>query len=159
MWRSEYDSCRSLDDSQIINSTMVKSIGKAIQAYKFTYQVPNSSIANIIEEAIGSATQSEDCSDISAVLFSPAPYDNEPVRRNAQDAELLEMFLKSRSSMFSELQATSTESEGSSKPCTAVTEVRKCTDKIKTVTGDARLLEALSVMGRRLQELESENDE
>ena len=77
--RDEYDSFISLDDSEIINSKMVKNIGEAIQTYKFTYQGPNSPITSIIEEAIEPETQPEDCSGISAVILSPAPHDNEPV--------------------------------------------------------------------------------
>ena len=57
------------------------------------------------------------------------------------------------------LQATNTESEGSNKQCKNVTEERKCIDKVKTVAGDAQLLEALRAMERRLQELEFENDD
>ena len=112
-----------------------------------------------MKEAVVSVTQSEDCTDTPAVLLSPAPYDNEPVRCNIQDTELLEIFLKSKFGMSSELQATNTESEDSSQQCTDVIEVRKCIDKANTVTGGAQLLEALRAMEGGLQELESENDE
>ena len=101
--------------------------------------------------------QSKECTDTSAVLNSPASYDDDPVRYNFQDAELLEMFQKSKSGNPSELEATNMESEGSIEQSTDLTEVKKYIDKIKTVTGDAKLLEALRAMERRVQEFESEN--
>ena len=156
---NRYNSSTSLDDSEIINSSMVKNIEEAIQASKFTYQGPNSAITSMIEEATGSVIESKDCKDISAVLNSPALYDDEPVRYNFQDTECLEMLHKSKSGKFSELEATNPESEGSSIQCTDLTEMRKCIDKMKTVTGDVKLLEALPEMERRPQELEYENDE
>ena len=107
-----YNSSTSLDDSEIIGSTMVKNIEEAIQAYKFNYQGPNSPTASTIEEAIGSDPQLKDSTDISAVLLSPLPYDDEPVRYNIQGTELLEMFLEFKYGMSSELQATNAESEG-----------------------------------------------
>ena len=58
-----------------------------------------------------------------------------------------------------DLESTNTESLGSNQQYTDVTEVRKCVKKIKTVTGDAKLLEALLAMERRVEELESQTDE
>ena len=54
--RNEYDSFTSLDDSEIINSTIVKNVREAIQAYELAKQNPNSSIASTIEEALVSVT-------------------------------------------------------------------------------------------------------
>ena len=138
---------------------MVKDIQEAIQSYQYTYQGPSSSITSIIEEAIGSAIQSKNEGNLSAVLNSPAFHDNEPMRSDIRENELLEMFLKSKSTMSCELQAINTDSQGSSQQCTDVTEVKKYIDKIKTTTGDAQLLEALRAMERQFQEIESENDE
>ena len=117
---------------------MVKNIEEAIQAYKFTYQSPNWPITSIIEEAVGSVIQSKDCTDKSTVLNSPTLYDCEPVRYNFQDTELFEMFHKSNSGKYSELEATNTETESSIQQCTDLTKVKKCIDKIKDVTGDAQ---------------------
>ena len=58
-----------------------------------------------------------------------------------------------------DLESTNTESLGPSQQYTDVTEVRKCVEKIKTVTGDAKFLEALLAMERRIEELESQTDE
>ena len=89
-----HDFSTRLDDSEFIDSSIVKNIQEAIQAYQFTYQCLSSPATSIIEETIESVSQSKDSADIAAVLNSPTSDDNEPVQSIVQETELLGMLQK-----------------------------------------------------------------
>ena len=86
-------------------------------------------------------------------------YDSEPERSDLQARDLVKIFLKLKPGKSSELQAANTEKEGSIQQCADVAGMRNCIGIIKTVREDARLLESLLSMERKLQELESKIDE
>ena len=157
--RNWYDSSGSLDEPQATDSSMVKDIQEVIQTYQCSYHGPSSPIMAMIEEAIGSAIQSKNSGDLSAFLNSPSSLDNGPIRSNVQENELLEMSRKSKCVKPLDLDAINSESPGSNQQCTDATKVTKCVDKIKTVTSETKLLEALLAMERRLQQLQSQADE
>ena len=90
-----YDHSASLGESETIDSSVVKDIQEAIQTYQSTHQGSSYPITSIIEETIGSAIHSKNSEDLAAVHNIPAFHDNETIRFNVQENELLEMYQKS----------------------------------------------------------------
>ena len=59
------DTYTTLDDSEIVDSSMVKNVQRGIQDIEFTYQFPSSLMKSINEEATVSLIKSKDCTDIA----------------------------------------------------------------------------------------------
>ena len=111
------------------------------------------------EEGMGSVVQSREYGDLSGVINKVALYDEDPIRSQVQEAELLQTFYKSERYSPFEQETNNTETEGSSEEPADVGEMRKSTAKIESASSDVQSLKSLLSVEEQLQEQGSHSDE